>query len=76
MSVLSFNPLPFTTGIGHVDPLSGGVFKALRAIATEIRARRAARQVESLSDEVLHDMGIARAEIDQAVRFGRPTHRR
>ena len=45
-----------------------GIFGAILA---EMRARRAARQVESMSDEMLRDIGVSRSNIDQAVRSGR-----
>ena len=44
---------------------------AVQAMYAEWRARRAARNAASLSDEMLHDIGLARGEIDRAVRFGR-----
>jgi uncharacterized protein YjiS (DUF1127 family) len=44
----------------------------VRMLGVEWRARQAARRVGSLSDEMLHDIGITRGGIDQAVRHGRP----
>ena len=41
------------------------------AVVAELRARRATRQVEAMSDEMLRDIGLSRASIDQAVRVGR-----
>lgn len=42
-----------------------------RAIADEVRARRDTRKLMVMSDELLKDIGLARAEIRDAVRFGR-----
>ena len=50
---------------------TGRIAAFFHEIAAEMRARRAARSVEALSDQVLHDIGIARGEIDSAVRIGR-----
>lgn len=41
------------------------------SVVKEWRAHRAARNVESLSDEMLRDIGISRADIDVVVRYGR-----
>ena len=70
MSVLSFNPLPRTQGIGYSHQ-PGRIAGFFRALGSEWQARLAARRVETLSDEMLHDIGITRSEIDQAVRYGR-----
>jgi uncharacterized protein YjiS (DUF1127 family) len=41
------------------------------AIANEVRIRRDMRKLESMSDHMLKDIGLTRAEIDRAVRYGR-----
>jgi uncharacterized protein YjiS (DUF1127 family) len=41
------------------------------AIANEIRIRRDMRKLMLMSDHMLKDIGLTRAEIDRAVRYGR-----
>ena len=68
-----------TLSSGFLSPASGSrtghgfqpMMSVLASVVAEWRARQAVRRVESLSDEVLHDIGITRGEIDQAVRVGR-----
>lgn len=68
-----------TLSSGFLSPALGSraghgfhrVLAVLQSVGAEWRARQAVRRVESLSDEVLHDIGITRGEIDQAVRVGR-----
>lgn len=69
MSALSYSPLPLGAARGHSLGTSriAAVFHTLR---TDWRARQAARSVEALSDSMLHDIGLTRGEIDQAVRYG------
>jgi uncharacterized protein YjiS (DUF1127 family) len=43
----------------------------LKAAARAWSLRQASHKVEGLSDEMLHDIGISRGEIDIAVRYGR-----
>lgn len=43
----------------------------IEAAILEWHSYKAARSVESLSDAALHDIGIARSEIRNAVRYGR-----
>ena len=50
---------------------STGFAAFVRGLPAQWRARRAARNVHSLSDEMLHDIGLTRGEIDSAVRYGR-----
>ncbi len=70
MSILSFNPLPHTAGIGFSNQPSR-VVEFFRVLGAEWQARQATRHVEALSDDMLHDIGITRGEIEQAVRYGR-----
>jgi uncharacterized protein YjiS (DUF1127 family) len=42
-----------------------------RAIANEVRIRRDTRQLMLMSEYLLKDIGLTRAEIDRAVRYGR-----
>jgi uncharacterized protein YjiS (DUF1127 family) len=42
-----------------------------RGIAQEVRIRRDARQLMLMSDRMLKDIGLTRAEIGGAVRYGR-----
>jgi uncharacterized protein YjiS (DUF1127 family) len=45
-----------------------GIFAALMH---EIRVRRALREVSGFDDATLHDIGIDRGSIEDAVRYGR-----
>ncbi len=45
----------------------------LTSLAEEIRLRRSLRQLSSFDDAMLHDIGIDRGSIEDAVRCGRPT---
>jgi uncharacterized protein YjiS (DUF1127 family) len=45
--------------------------RCVRAIADEVRIRRDTRQLMLMSDEMLKDIGLSRAQIDRAVRYGR-----
>ena len=50
----------------------GGVAaRCARAIAMEVRIRRDTRQLMLMSDRRLKDIGLSRAQIDRAVRYGR-----
>jgi uncharacterized protein YjiS (DUF1127 family) len=50
----------------------GGVAaRCARAIAEEVRIRRDTRQLMLMSDGMLKDIGLTRAQIDRAVRYGR-----
>ena len=69
MSLLSYSPLPLSADRGQSSG-EGRIAAMFQALRTEWRARRAARAVESLSDSMLHDIGLTRGEIDQAVRYG------
>jgi len=45
--------------------------RCARAIANEARIRRDTRQLMLMSDRILQDIGLSRAQIDRAVRYGR-----
>jgi uncharacterized protein YjiS (DUF1127 family) len=45
--------------------------RCARAIANEARIRRDTRQLMLMSDRMLQDIGLSRAQIDGAVRYGR-----
>lgn len=45
--------------------------RLLAAIAREIRARRDMRQLSGLDEAALHDIGLTRGGIEDAVRYGR-----
>jgi uncharacterized protein YjiS (DUF1127 family) len=41
------------------------------ALLREVRARRSLRDLDSLDDSMLHDLGLGRGELEHAVRHGR-----
>ena len=45
--------------------------RSARAIAQELRIRRDTRELMAMSDRMLKDIGLTRAEIGGAVRYGR-----
>jgi uncharacterized protein YjiS (DUF1127 family) len=45
--------------------------RCAQAIAKEVRVRRDTRALMAMSDEMLKDIGLTRAEISGAVRYGR-----
>ena len=45
--------------------------RSARAIAQELRMRRDTRELRAMSDRMLKDIGVTRAEIGGAVRYGR-----
>jgi len=49
------------------------LYAAYRTAAERRRLRLAERQLESLDDRMLRDMGIGRSEIRRVVRLGRPS---
>jgi uncharacterized protein YjiS (DUF1127 family) len=49
----------------------GVAVRAARAIAKELRIRRDTREPMAMSDHMLKDIGLTRAEIRGAVRYGR-----
>jgi uncharacterized protein YjiS (DUF1127 family) len=51
--------------------LGGVAARAARAIAQELRIRRDTRHLMLMSDQMLKDIGLTRAEIGRAVRYGR-----
>ena len=49
----------------------GVAVRTARAIAQELRVRRDRRHLMAMSDHMLKDIGLTRAEIGGAVRYGR-----
>jgi uncharacterized protein YjiS (DUF1127 family) len=47
------------------------VARIATAIADELRIRRDMRQLRAMDDHMLKDIGLARADIGSAVRYGR-----
>ena len=47
-----------------------------KAILREIRIRRSLRELDSLGDTMLHDLGITRGGLEDVVRHGRPRDHR
>jgi uncharacterized protein YjiS (DUF1127 family) len=45
--------------------------RVARVIRAEIRIRRNMRELMAMNDAMLKDIGLSRAEIDRAVRYGR-----
>jgi uncharacterized protein YjiS (DUF1127 family) len=45
--------------------------RCVHSLADELRIRRDTRQLMAMSDEMLKDIGLTRAEIGGAVRYGR-----
>lgn len=70
MTTLSLNSsIPSGSRSGRT--VLGRTTDMLKATARAWSMRQASHTVEGLSDEMLHDIGISRGEIDVAVRFGR-----
>jgi uncharacterized protein YjiS (DUF1127 family) len=51
--------------------VSAALATVMRALAAEWRLRRAIRELESLDDHRLRDLGLSRRNIERAVRRGR-----
>jgi uncharacterized protein YjiS (DUF1127 family) len=60
-------PRGFTAAIGHELVAA----RCAHALANELRIRRDRRALMAMSDEMLKDIGLTRAEISGAVRYGR-----
>jgi uncharacterized protein YjiS (DUF1127 family) len=45
--------------------------RVARVIRAEVRIRRNTRELMAMSDAMLKDIGLSRAEVDRAVRYGR-----
>jgi uncharacterized protein YjiS (DUF1127 family) len=45
--------------------------RIVRAVARELRIRRDTRELMTMSDHMLKDIGLTRSQIGYAVRFGR-----
>ncbi|MCW6506554.1 DUF1127 domain-containing protein [Lichenifustis flavocetrariae] len=58
---------------------AGGAFHVIGALAGRLalawRLRKANHSMHLLSDEMLHDIGVSRSEIEEVTRFGRGAHR-
>jgi uncharacterized protein YjiS (DUF1127 family) len=65
---------PFGTPIarnGLAVVVTRVVARIATAIADELRIRRDMRQLRAMDDHMLKDIGLARADIGSAVRYGR-----
>ena len=51
--------------------VAGVAARSARAIAQDFRVRRDTRKLMLMSDHMLKDIGLTRAEIGRAVRYGR-----
>jgi uncharacterized protein YjiS (DUF1127 family) len=56
-------------------PAIAGLKLWLAALAKEWRVRRALRALQDVDDRMLHDIGLDRGGIEDAVRRGRPLRR-
>jgi uncharacterized protein YjiS (DUF1127 family) len=56
---------------GSASVVSRIVARIAVAIAEELRIRRDMRQLMAMDDEMLRDIGLTRADISSAVRYGR-----
>ncbi len=79
MSTMCLDCAPARTSVPVVRPrpaLGARLLARLASVpamlAREIRIRRAARMLEEMPDSLLSDIGLSRAEIDHALRNGRP----
>jgi uncharacterized protein YjiS (DUF1127 family) len=59
--------LPLVWGQRALELIARGA----SSLAHEIRIRRDLRRLSGLDDAMLHDIGVARGELESAVRFGR-----
>jgi uncharacterized protein YjiS (DUF1127 family) len=48
-----------------------GLVGLIQALARELELRRAMRELATLDDYMLHDIGLTRSDIEREVRFGR-----
>jgi uncharacterized protein YjiS (DUF1127 family) len=65
---------PFGTSIarnGLAVAVTRVVARIAAAIADELRIRRDMRQLRAMDDHMLKDIGLTRADIGSAVRYGR-----
>lgn len=58
-------------GWPRIDALAGPFIQAFGALLREIRVRRSMNELACLDDALLHDMGLDRSSIEDAVRHGR-----
>lgn len=67
---LAHSPRPLAIGTPASSAL-GMLLKALAALSQRLRIRRDLRDLLSLDDAALHDIGLSRGAIEHAVRHGR-----
>ena len=51
--------------------LVGIAARVARVVAVELRIRRDTRELTAMSDQMLKDIGLTRAQIGMSVRYGR-----
>ena len=65
---------PLRTAASHRHPAGAWLVRTVAglaaAVARELRVRRAVRELAMMDEHMLKDIGITRAEIGRAVRFG------
>ena len=62
-------------GGSTVETAAASLFAAGRTLVRERRLRRAIRAMQNLDEAMLHDVGLTRDGIEDAVRHGRANHR-
>jgi uncharacterized protein YjiS (DUF1127 family) len=76
-STMASTPITYRAGLRTPAPyglsawLGDVAERAARAIALELRIRRDMRHLMAMDDRMLKDIGLTRAEIGGAVRYGR-----
>jgi uncharacterized protein YjiS (DUF1127 family) len=74
VSVMPIPDLPrerSNSQFGVAEAFQRGAVALVTLIARELRVRRDMRRLAELDDTMLRDIGIARTEIERAVRVGR-----